>query len=146
MRKTREKIDERRENDVEEDLKWQARDCEGKIIGRQTVPAIKTFLLNNTKLWRICNDINNCFSSNCRRSSPVNNLLTWQDRHHNLRVNSEEDCAHAELEVVEHPFAIIGRVEEYNSNEQSTAKVMNELNPKHKSVAEDLCHHHLKKN
>lgn len=63
-----------------------------------------------------------------------------------MRVDNEEHCTHAELEVVKHPLAVVRRVEENNSDEESTAEVMNELDPKYKLVTEDLCHHHLKEN
>lgn len=45
--------------------------------------------------------------------------------------------------MIEHSLSIICRVEEDESDEESTAEVVKELNPQHESVPENLCHHHL---
>lgn len=61
-----------------------------------------------------------------------------------MSVDDEEDRTHAELEMIEHSFPVVSGVEEDNSDEESTAEMMEKLNPKNQSVPSDLKKHHLK--
>lgn len=61
-----------------------------------------------------------------------------------MRVNHEENAAHAELQMIKHPQAIIRRIKEDHTNTQPAAKMVKELDPQHQSVPQNLRHHHLK--
>lgn len=62
-----------------------------------------------------------------------------------MSVHDEEDRTHAELEMIEHSLSVVGGVEENQSDEETTAEMMEELNPQNEFVASYLQKHHLEK-